>query len=364
MATRNENLTAFRAVHPGEILRAELKERGIKQKAFAAQIGMQPTHLNAFLSGSRRLSEKLALELETALGISAAEWLSMQANFDYDRQILSKRSAAEQAAIAELEAYDAVIAVRDFLKRLNVLAKDSVGRLAELKAALHNQTVAELSALGCGGLFRKSEKVGLDTRMTKTWILLAKCAAEKLSVTGTYERAETGKLVLELRKIFNENQNTLERLTAKFSAFGIKFGVEPKLEKASVDGVSFFSSGVPCIVVTKRFDQIDSFAFSVMHELGHVSKHLNEGGNDFISATSYSKVSTEEREADAFARDALIPNGVWNGAPKVKMNLNEIQREYTRFAKEIGCNKWIVLGRISHELSMYGFRSDASRKIS
>ena len=42
----NDRKTGFRAVHPGETLREELKERGIKQKELAAKIGILPSHLN------------------------------------------------------------------------------------------------------------------------------------------------------------------------------------------------------------------------------------------------------------------------------------------------------------------------------
>ena len=55
MATKNNRPVPARAVHPGEILREELLERGIKQKDFAQQIGVQATHLNEFIKGKRNL---------------------------------------------------------------------------------------------------------------------------------------------------------------------------------------------------------------------------------------------------------------------------------------------------------------------
>ncbi len=84
MATRNE-IRPFVSVHPGAILKAELKERGIKQKDFAEQIGMRPTHLNALLQGDRNISPQLAVRLETVLGIPAKNWLSLQENYNLDR---------------------------------------------------------------------------------------------------------------------------------------------------------------------------------------------------------------------------------------------------------------------------------------
>lgn len=74
MATRSNRLVPARAIHPGEILREELLERGIKQKDFAQQIGMQPSHLNAFIKGKRNLNDDLAIKLERQMLIPDEVW--------------------------------------------------------------------------------------------------------------------------------------------------------------------------------------------------------------------------------------------------------------------------------------------------
>ncbi len=84
MATE-EMIHPFNPVHPGTILKEELKARGIRQKVFAASIGMQPTHLNALLQGGRNITAQLALRLETALKIPAATWMNLQENYNLDR---------------------------------------------------------------------------------------------------------------------------------------------------------------------------------------------------------------------------------------------------------------------------------------
>ena len=83
MVTRND-IRPFKPVHPGSILREELKERGIKQKDFAQSIGMRPTHLNALLHGARRITPQLAIRLEKALDIPAQSWMNLQDNYILD----------------------------------------------------------------------------------------------------------------------------------------------------------------------------------------------------------------------------------------------------------------------------------------
>ena len=83
METRNDT-RPFLPIHPGGILKEELRERGIKQKAFAEMIGMRPTHLNALLHGSRNITPQLAARIEDVLHIPAQVWLNLQSNYNLD----------------------------------------------------------------------------------------------------------------------------------------------------------------------------------------------------------------------------------------------------------------------------------------
>ena len=70
-----------RAVHPGEILHEELQARGIRQKDFAMQIGVRPSHLNELIDGKRNMSEGLAMKLEEHLGIPSRVWKNLQSGY-------------------------------------------------------------------------------------------------------------------------------------------------------------------------------------------------------------------------------------------------------------------------------------------
>ncbi|MBP3253978.1 MAG: HigA family addiction module antidote protein [Bacteroidales bacterium] len=91
METRNNYVVGLQATHPGELLEAELEERGIKQKDFAAQIGLTPANLSSFIHGRRNLSVSLAEKLEKVLNIDAKVWLNMQSNYNYDTKIIARR---------------------------------------------------------------------------------------------------------------------------------------------------------------------------------------------------------------------------------------------------------------------------------
>ena len=74
--------------------------------------------------------------------------------------------------------------------------------------------------------------------------------------------------------------------------------------------------------------------------------------------------SPEEKAANAFAADSLIPDEKWKTVPKVYPSSSAIQKLCNAWANDNGYNKWIVLGRIGHDTGMYKFKNDTSRKIS
>jgi HTH-type transcriptional regulator/antitoxin HigA len=91
--------------------------------------------------------------------------------------------------------------------------------------------------------------------------------------------------------------------------------LQPHPEKCAVDGISFWSNNNPAIGISLRHNRIDNFAFTVMHELGHIFLHLaNNSAVEFIDLDIHSsdyKASLEEVEADDFARNLLIDKYQW-----------------------------------------------------
>ena len=92
----NDRITGFRAVHPGEILNEELKERGIKQKDFAAQIGILPSHLNELIKGKRSFTVEVSMAIEKALGIPYDSWMRLQYGYEHDLIVIAQREVEKQ----------------------------------------------------------------------------------------------------------------------------------------------------------------------------------------------------------------------------------------------------------------------------
>jgi addiction module HigA family antidote len=83
------NIEPFEPTHPGEILKEEIKYRGISQRKLAAQMGVPYTQLNEVLNAKRQLTAEYALLLEAALDIPTTPLLRMQAEYN---MITAKRN--------------------------------------------------------------------------------------------------------------------------------------------------------------------------------------------------------------------------------------------------------------------------------
>lgn len=95
----DENAVPAIILHPGNMLGEELKARGIKQKDFAAQIGMQATHLSALINGMRNITPAIADKIATGLdGIPASFWTGLQER--YNKHLMLKRQQGLSRLVA------------------------------------------------------------------------------------------------------------------------------------------------------------------------------------------------------------------------------------------------------------------------
>lgn len=357
---------AIEILGPGSLLKKELKARGLTQRKFAEEVGMRPSHISEIISGKRSVSKAIAIKFQEALGIEAKNWLELQLKAEVNAQL----DDSEIKAAEELAKFDTILSLKVFFKKNKIDKKCScTQKLDFLKKSIrlssYENTKDSVNNLVAGGFFRKSEKTGLDARMIATWVALARQESQKNKPIGKFDRTTLDSLAKDLSSIFHENNNTIYRLMTTLSNYGINFCIVDKVEHASIDGYSFLENGIPTIAITKRYDRIDNLAFSVMHEVCHVYKHLNDKNDQRLNVVSDDFDCTkEEKEANEFAANALIPKEEWDKVPSVSLNNPwTIQSRYTKWAEAKGFNKWIVLGRVSHETGMYKFRTDDSRII-
>ena len=132
---------------------------------------------------------------------------------------------------------------------------------------------------------------------------------------------------------------------------GIHFVLEDALDKTRLDGSSMLMpDGSPLIALTLRYDRLDSFWFTLFHELAHVKLHLTETNNAFFDDMSNEMSKQIEKEADTFAQQMLISEESWNSA---QLNKYSETGDILHFADTKRISPAIPAGRLRYETKNY-----------
>ena len=133
--------------------------------------------------------------------------------------------------------------------------------------------------------------------------------------------------------------------------YGIALVIEPHFPHTYLDGATILiDKNRPTIGLTIRFDRIDNFWFTLMHELAHIILHYNQNTSFFYDDLDNPDKNELEQEADRLACEALIPESKWEDSP-AKLIPSPIAAE--SLAKELGIHTAIVAGRMRREGGRY-----------
>jgi HTH-type transcriptional regulator / antitoxin HigA len=148
----------------------------------------------------------------------------------------------------------------------------------------------------------------------------------------------------------------LQAIPAFLERQGVILVCEPAVPGTNLDGASFLLENTPVIGLTLRKDTIDSFWFTLFHELAHIVLHYWTGlQNGFFDDLGKGSLENVEQEANTFAGAYLIPNELWIKAPaRIAKTPEPIQT----LARQLGIHPAIAFGRIRMERNDYRIFSD------
>lgn len=366
METRNENnLVAFISTHPGEVLRDWLEDVGIKQKDFAVAIGLPTSRLSELVKGRRPMTEDIARRLASALDMDASYWMQLQADYEYNGKMLALRDEEQKIKDAQEESLRTSFNLKELYRHLCITAVSSIERtkkLFSMLSATYEDLINRTAIVGC---FKHSDTLHIDERNTRTWVLIAQYEASRKNVTGVYSIQGANEAAEEIARMANAGTLTETGIDTILSRHGIAYTVVPKLSECPVDAYSVMIAGKPAIIVTHRHNNMQKLIFDVLHEIGHITRHMNETCNDFIN-TDYSQDNPRESEANAYARDLLIPPNTWNKIIRLSVTIAKediICRKIGSRAKNFGIDPRIAVARYKHDSKMYKGRAYAPTRI-
>lgn len=374
MATSKElKNTPFAVAHPTEIIKDELKARGMSQKELASRMDMQTSNLSRFLKGEN-ITPAIAAKLEVALDIPAEFWLNLQAQYEIDTKNIALRDEKEREAFNVEKMLTNIINLPEFYKRLGISSslfiQDKLSKLEELMGfPVLNLSSQPFILQRC---FKKNEKYETDERNETTWLTLAYIESKNKKPAHQYVDGNAQKAAEEISKYAHLGGITELEMQSILNNYGIAYSVIPKLEKTPIDAASLQMSGYPSIVTTHRYNDMSRLIFNILHELGHIQKHMSFVNDNqcvvFVSSENeYSRENKEEREANEFAEDMLIPKETWRKMMSTgTKNLSNqyILKTLRRLSSAYSLDFNIVAWRYKYESSRYNLYGIKSQPIS
>ncbi|GAB3721091.1 MAG: ImmA/IrrE family metallo-endopeptidase [Flavobacterium sp.] len=339
--------------HPGLELNDILSSNNITQRDFAAKIGITLSLLNSILKGTRNINVNIAISLEVAGYGKATQWMEKQINFLINETKNNEEFTKKTTEINIWKELEEIIPVNYFKKEgiiKNDISEDinsifkvyNVDNINDFKHFIKNYNFKH---------FRKSPAFEENKNNVIAWSMLAEYNASQIKAKP-FDKDKELLLIDELKKCFFRNHDTIDNTKKILLKYGIKFLILDRPGKTPVDGKSFMSNDNPTIVLTLKYNRLDNFAFTIMHELGHVFKHFTKPKykhDSFFVITS--NTEQEEFEANTYARDHLISQEIWDDF--LYSNFEYDDRTIIDLSRRIKVHPGIIRGRLCFQYPEY-----------
>jgi len=312
-----------------------MDQQGLRQRDLIPFLGSR-SKVSEVLSGKRPLTLSMMRALHSGLAIPAQVLLQepggkLPNEVDVDWGKFPLREMVKRKWID--------VDMREIRDRAEEFLRSFFGQLREgaTFSSLYRRSITERSA-------RKMDHFAL---VAWTARVMTRAANDRL--TEKYTRGTVdSEFLSEVARFSSSEQGPL--IAKEFlEQNGIKLIVEPHLPKTHVDGAAMLLGDVerPIIALTLRHDRIDNFWFSLLHELAHVARHLENPDESFVDDFDFrNAVDPREGEADLMAGEALIPSGVWRSS---RASQQRTASAAIDLALELRIHPAIVAGRIRHE---------------
>lgn len=328
------------AVPPGDILKEELEARGWSQVAFAEILGMSPRLVSEIISAKRAITPATAKAIGAAFGTSAQVWLNLEAAYQLDK------TGHDDAAVSRRARLYQLAPIKEMIRRHWLEPSDDV-------EALERQL---LDFFGMDSLDREPEFQGYAARATgphnsarRAWLFRARRLAPAVQVKAKFSDARWAETATKLRGLVHAPQES-RHVPRILSNAGIRVLLLEPLPHTKTDGVCFWLNNderLPVIVVSLRYNRIDWFWHTLMHEMVHVKSRHGLRGPVHIDIDILQQTEEQEKAVNASAANILVDraeldNFIARVAPLYS------KEKIRGFAARLRVHPGIVVGQLQH----------------
>jgi len=335
----------FQATLPDPVtaIKFRMEQQNLTQRDLVPLIGSR-SKVSEVLSRKRSLTMSMIRALHSRLGIPA--------------KVLIQEGGSSE--IVEGEQDWTCFPMREMIARGWI--KENITNVAEQAEEVMRRFFSQIdSEAKFAPLYRITEHIRsarpMDTYALKVWTARVMILAQKNPSPVDYR---PGVLSIDfMREVARASSQYNGPLVARdiLRDRGISLIVEQQLHHTYLDGAAIAAEQRnPIIALTLRYDRIDNFWFTLMHELAHLIIHVKGHVREFFDDLELEdKIDQYEHEADDLAGEALIPHEDWVKSPASRLRSPQAAEH---LARKLGIHSAIVAGRMRREFKAYRLLSD------
>jgi len=209
--------------------------------------------------------------------------------------------------------------------------------------------VSSKGALRYQAAFRVGQagKAATKPHAVASWLRMGEVLAERIDC-APFDPGKLENALDEIRAMTLQHPREFQQaLRELLAACGVALVIVPHFPGTKAHGATFWLPEEKAVLMlTIRFKWADVFWFSLFHELGHILLHAGRRETIIENESFTAEQQTREDEADVFARELLVPSTSYR---RFVEGGNFYPNSIAAFAREIGIDAGILVGRLQHD---------------
>lgn len=339
-SAQNSKFVPDYLVTPGEVLEEYLEELGMTQAELSDRTGLAKKTINEIIKAKSPITPETALKLERTLGRPSHFWSNLERQYQEDRTRLAEQERMEsylewlaQVPVKDMAKLGWIPKLKDKFEQL-----DAVLRFFGVSSPRQWETVWREYQVA----YRQTERFEKCAEAVSAWLRQGEHQAQQIEC-APYDRKRFLAVLDEVRGLTREGPEAfVPKLEELCASTGVAVVFVPELPKIGIWGATRWLGDKAVIQLSLRYKSNDHLWFTFFHEAGHIVKH----GRKEVFIEGKGLNGEKEEEANAYARDKLIPPAQMRRLMKSgRPTLAAIKR----FAEDIGIAPGIVVGRLQHD---------------
>ncbi len=334
----NMEIRPARAVAPGRIILRELEARGWSQQDLAAIMGRPEQAISEIINAKKQITAETAQQLSRAFGTSVEFWLNLEIQYQLTR--LNKLN--QEHEIERRSRLYNLAPINELVKRgwiNNVESTDDLEN--EYRRFFHVPSIDSVPRFATR--LRLSQDRGPEDRALTAWVMRVKQLAEEQSISKF--NVESLPIILDDLLSLTKEEGLVENVPDVLINHGIHFIYVPHLPKTFLDGAALWTDKNPIIALSMRYDRIDAFWFTVLHEFAHIFLNHEQLHIDRLFDHGQGTPDIVEQQTNEQVIDWLFPNNKLDYF--IELNKPRYSRNrILEFAEQLERHPGIIVGQL------------------